>query len=104
MRVIFEKPKGLRIKSGTHKGSFGRYRNFVWAEIDGYWWADEAKKWMLLDDFYGNNINGGCSTGCNEVKNVKQLVRHMKKHSYIPKGTKIRLASRFIGFDVYGIF
>ena len=36
----------------------------------------------------------------DKIKNLKSAIRHIKKHDEIPKGTRMRLESRFKGFDI----
>ena len=35
---------------------------------------------------------------CHSLKAAK---RHLRKHNEIPKGTKFRLVSKYIGYDLY---
>ncbi len=35
---------------------------------------------------------------CHSLKAAK---RHLRKHNEIPKGTKFRLVSKYVGFDLY---
>ena len=34
------------------------------------------------------------------IKSVKAALRHIRKHNELPKGTKVRLCSNFVGCDV----
>ena len=34
-------------------------------------------------------------------RSLKAAKRHLRKHNEIPKGTKFRLVSKYIGFDLY---
>lgn len=47
-------------------------------------------------------FNIGCHADFNpKISNLKQAIRHLKKHNEIPKGTKFKLESNFPGYDIY---
>lgn len=54
------------------------------------------KKWVKRDEFTGCWYPASYS--CHSLKAAK---RHLKKHDEIPKGTKFRLVSRYIGCDIW---
>ena len=57
------------------------------------WYDNDTEKWRFLQDCdgYSSNMVG--------IHSFKAARRHLRKHDEIPKGTKFRLASRFVGYD-----
>jgi hypothetical protein len=104
MRIIYNAPKRSRFKKGTVKvkGRQKRIRIFDSIECKGYWWNSTINKWIKYSDWQGK---GDISNSYSGVRNVKQLIRHMKKCSkYLPKGTKFILRSRFRSIkDITGL-
>jgi hypothetical protein len=98
MRIKYDKPKNQRIKKGTTKYNGRRILNFWGIECSGYWWHDKTYKWIKLEDWHNE---GNVSTINLNIKNLKQAIRHVKKHSYLPKGIEFRLASNLRGYDIY---
>lgn len=100
MRIIYNAAKGKRYKKGTAKIKNRSRRLNIFSSIEcsnDYWWSESKKKWIQYDEW---NNDGNICTSCYDVKNVKQLIRHMKKHSkYLPKGIKFILKSNFIGIN-----
>lgn len=98
MKIRYEAQKGLRIKKGSTKvkGRRNRVNNFWGIYITGMWWSWNDKKWF--DDT--SQIKGAYSTTNHEVTNLKQAIRHIKKHDYLPKGTRVTLESSFAGYDI----
>lgn len=103
MKVIYSKPKGQRIKKGSNKvntnGNKRRVNNFYglnhWVRLDEellYW---NEKKQLWTTDIYEST----CTDNFN-IKNLKQAIRHIKKHNEIPKGTRMVLESNFKGYDI----
>ena len=95
MKIKYNTSKGNRYKKGSIKvKKLGKRLNiFDSLNCKGYWWHCQLEKWIKYEDWHGN---GDISTNCHKIKNVKQLIRHIKKHSdYLPKGTKFILVSRF---------
>lgn len=39
--------------------------------------------------------------GTFPCRSLKAAKRHLRKHNEIPKGTKFRLVSMYVGFDLY---
>lgn len=96
MRIKYNTPKGKRYKKGTIKlKEVGqRLPIFQCLLCSGYLWHYKSNKWVLPDDKYCYEFD--VDAQYFNVKNIRQLVRHMKKHSeYLPKGTKFILVSRF---------
>lgn len=107
----YEKQKGLRIKS-----------RFIWADAitkqseDSYWvveFKDGTKKWVKGSDIWGEDgyikthINGkeikGCSSNFLPVRSIRAFRRRLKEwKDDLPKGTKIILLHRYVGYDAYG--
>lgn len=52
------------------------------------------KKWVKKEEYTGDWWPGTFS-----CRSYKAAVRHLKNHSEIPKGTRFRLVSKFVGFD-----
>lgn len=62
------------------------------------WWWEKKKKWanwkeIVKDKDYGYY----CST--YHVNTLRAAIAHLKRHNEIPKGTKFRLISQYIGKD-----
>lgn len=60
---------------------------------DWLWHECESKTWKPTKDCHGwhSNIYG--------IHSFKAARRHLRKHNEIPKGTRFRLVSRFVGYD-----
>lgn len=105
MRVIYEATKGHRIKKGTTKIKIGdaikRVDNFIELErispIDLYW-CDDTNSWINSEDYYGTSY--WVSSSNNNIKNLRQAIKHIKKHDEIPKGAIFVLYSRFQGYNI----
>ena len=74
----------------------------------------ENQFWFMTDDSSGihydrirkrwvprKEYNGNCWPGEFPCRSYRAAKRHLKYHSEIPKGTALRLVSRFVGFDRY---
>ena len=58
---------------------------------------DHSKKlWVKRNEYTGSWYPADFP--CRSLKAAK---RHLRKHNEIPKGTKFRLVSGYIGFDLY---
>ena len=73
--------------------------SFYWAlTINGLWWNETLKKWGTIEEFKETHTNYG--THMERITSVKAALRHIRKHDELPKGTKVRLCSNFVGCDV----
>lgn len=106
MRVIYDKPRGQRIKKGSckilHNGKLEKINNFRglthWARLN-----EHVLDWDVINEKWIDICKEDCTitSSCNdEIKNLKQAIRHIKKHDEIHKGTRMILESRFKGFDI----
>ena len=114
MKVHYDRPKGQRVKKGSIKITInGRkkrmnYFNGLthWAKLSEQllYYVPEVDKWMTYDKVseVESNIKGYIlvSSSNDKIKNLKSAIRHIKKHDEIPKGTRMKLESRFKGFDI----
>lgn len=106
MRVLYDKPKGKRIKKGGSKVVWGdqirKVDNFCglthWVRLNEKLleWDIKHQSWVNIDDCH----SGRLSNYNTNIKNLKQAIRHIKKHDEIPKGTRMVLESRFKGYDI----
>jgi hypothetical protein len=102
MRIKYDKALGGRIKKGTYKikGRKNRMNMFdsitIISQINNHWWCEKLNKWGTLEEAKGNGI----SNHNDNVKNLKQVIRHIKKHKELVKGTKLILVSRFKGYNI----
>lgn len=103
MKIKFNRPKGYRTYKGTvkvpHKEN--RIPMFMGLEnMDDHYlmWCDELDRWVGRYD----TIEGCCSlcTISKPIRSVKAAIRHIKNHDEIPVGTRMILASSFVGYDV----
>ena len=62
----------------------------------GLQYDDRLQEWKPYGEY-----NGRYYPGSFTCKSYKAAVRHLRKHNEIPKGTKFRLVSRFVGCDRY---
>ena len=98
MKIIYDAPKGYRIKKGTSKVYGTRQNNFIGLTCsDYYWWVESAKKWKKIEDIAKDESS---SSHNNNIKNLKQAIRHLKKQRNVPKGTKFILVSLFGGYSI----
>lgn len=104
MKVYYDKPKGKRIKKGSVKWKGRRVRMFSGLtqiynpNHEGFvelWYFHDIDKWCEFEEGQGR-----CSNRNNNIKNLKQAIRHIKKQN-IPKGTVFELTSNFIGYNIY---
>jgi hypothetical protein len=98
LKIRYDAPKNSRIKKGTCKYKGKRVFYFHGVECKGYWWHEERNKWIKFEEWH----NEGDICTCNDnVNNLKQLIRHIKRHNYLPKGTEFILVSMFQGLNIY---
>ena len=78
-----------------------------WARLNEklLYYVPEVDKWMTYDEvskLESSSKKGYIlvSSSNDKIKNLKSAIRHIKKHDEIPKGTRMRLESRFKGFDI----
>lgn len=88
MKITYMASKGHRIKN------YG----FCWIEYDNslYWFREDTKQWELNEDI---PIGVASSTG-DLCRSLKAAIRKIKKYN-VPKGTRFRLVSKWIGYDIY---
>lgn len=108
MKVIYDRPRGSRIKKGSEKVEFNgkkiRMKVFIglthWCRLDEKLldWSYDLQKWVEIssDEYDFRNA----SSVNSDISNLKQAIRHVKKHDEIPKGTRMRLESNFKGYDI----
>jgi hypothetical protein len=93
MKVKYAAPKKTRIKD-----------RFISIETvllyPDYWWDMKEKKWILMSDIESGHAISNMMSPCRSVKAFKRRLHQWS--SYLPKGIKFRLISRYIGYDVYG--
>lgn len=104
MKVRYKQAKGNRIKKGSIRVDNGlrkfKINNFFElrpAKYGDFYWCEEVNKWLAYDDVKELNTS---SHNAN-IRNLKQAIRHLKKQTDIPKGSKFILESNFEGFDIY---
>lgn len=104
MKIIYEAHKGKRIKKGTLRYLNG-YRCPIFSlectdEDDNIlWWFEDTKQWRTTLSKKGG-WNGICSSCNDNIHSLKATIRHIKKHNYLPKGTKFILKSLYVGYDI----
>lgn len=93
MKIQFQAPKGKRIK-----------KQFMDIELDyttedwAYWWYyPESHEWRKDSDYKPHETYASNSCRC---RSLKAAIRKIKKWNF-PKGTKFRLCSRWVGYDIY---
>lgn len=106
MRVIYNKARGSRIKKGSRtvdlNGTLKKVDNFEglnhWVKLseDLLYWDKSKNKWIVMNE---DTVDSAVTLNRN-IKNVKQAIRHIKKHNEIPKGSRFVLKSNFEGYDV----
>lgn len=64
-------------------------------EIELYY-DNKKKSWVKRKEYTG--MLYPADFPCHSYRAAK---RHLRKHNEIPKGTKFRLVSRYVGFDRY---
>lgn len=98
MKIKYQRPKGSRITKGSYKYNGKRYDNFVVLKVLGYIWSEEMNKWYEVNKEPSDIV---WSFENANIRNLKQAIRHLKKHDEIPKGTKCVLCSRWKGYNIY---
>ena len=101
MKVKYCKPRKQRIKKGSIKVNNRRIPNFIRLVCeDDLVWSYDLENWFDVNRY--RDIKIGCHSGFNSnIRNLKQAIRHIKKHKEIPKGTRFTLESAFEGYDIY---
>lgn len=61
---------------------------------DWLWYEHESKTWKPVE-----KCTGWRSSSNSGIHSFKAARRHLRKHDEIPKGTRFRLVSRFVGYD-----
>ena len=61
---------------------------------DKLYYDPDKKKWVKREEYTGN-----WWPATFRCRSYKAAIRHLKKHNEIPKGTRFRLVSKFVGFD-----
>lgn len=94
--IKYQQKKGRRIKNFK----------FLWVDIKGYHMLLPNKIWVDNDTFYENKAvlpkYQYSSSGSHPIRSLRAFRRNLRKWSkYLPKGTKVLLISRYIGFNVY---
>ena len=92
MKIKYQAPKGRRLKN-----------QFMCLEMDINNWLymmyfPESNEWR--DQSSGYKPNETCSTSFCFCRSLKAAKRKIKNWN-MPKGTKFRLCSRWVGYDVY---
>lgn len=115
MKVHYDKPKGQRVKKGSIKITINGRKKRInyfnglthWARLNEklLYYVPEVDKWMTYDEVSKLESSSKkryilVSSSNDKIKNLKSAIRHIKKHDEIPKGTRMRLESRFAGFDI----
>ena len=99
MKIRYQAQKGFRVKKGSVKFKDRRLNRFMGVVIDvgnKKWWCNSLDRWIEPEEADGR----GYSTANYNVSNLKQLIRHVKKHKELEKGTKLRLRGRFKRTDI----
>lgn len=92
MPLNFESPKGRRF----HRTHFIN----ITALGSNLWWCREKEKWVPLDETGSKGSSSHCPKKCHSVRAFRRRLR--KWASYVPKGTKFTLVSRYVGGCVTG--
>ena len=102
MKIEFSKVKRHRTMKGSYKVEGRKKRLSVYSGlttmgmIDNGWWCDKLNRWCSLEELGNNSFS---SSNLNIV-NLKQAIRHIKKHKELPKGTKLSLRGNFVGYYI----
>ena len=101
MKVRYQKKKGHRYKKVTHKDP---HRGRIWIFYglscqDRFYYSARLNLWIPANELKGNY---GVSSSCNlKIHSLKAALRHIRKHPEIPANTRFRLASNYIGNDIF---
>ena len=81
-------------KSNKYNGGYEDYLEYKYNKELHY--DHSKKKWVKEAEYTGH-----CYPAVLPCCSYRAAIRHLKKHNEIPKGTKFRLCSKFVGFDRY---
>lgn len=101
MRVIYQRPRGQRVKKGTFKIKGRSKRVDIFDGLYSYsslYWSTKLNKW--IDSKNESESKYGYSSSNQNIKNLRSAIRHIKKHNEIPKGSKFVLESRLRGYSI----
>lgn len=103
MLIKYNKPKGLRIKKGTVKCLSGKRINMFYGlditynpKNETLLWCPSHNKWCTTEEWK----IGPAGTIKDSIYSLKAAIRHLKKQTYLPKGTIFTLQSNFFGYDI----
>ena len=88
MKIKYEAPKGRRIKRYGFCG--------LEHENKDYWYVRDIRQWRTYEDIL-KNVQ--CFSSFAHCKSLKSAIRQIRKYD-CPKGTKFRLASKWVGYDI----
>ena len=89
MALKYDKPKGLRIKS--------RFLGATSTDNVMLWFNTTLNKWENRDETeYNHNYGYSSHAPCLSVRAFRRMLKKL------PKTYKLRLVSRYVGFDVHG--
>lgn len=107
MKIKHMLQKGQRCNCSTQKNTgYGNMRfhriPIYWCltitqNDTGLWWCNKLNRWETIDNIPNEY---SYSTHSKEIHSVKAAISHVKRHNELPKGTKLRLCSNFVGCDV----
>jgi len=103
MKIKYNKKVGSRIKKGTFKVRWNSKRVPIFNGLsvsgsDNHWWCEDLNKWIAhTHESQGNSF----SINNDNIKNLKQAIRHIKKHKELGKGTTMKLCSNYMGHNIY---
>lgn len=70
---------------------------FMGYQVEGWdlWWDDKEKRWReYIPGYPLQNFSPN-------LKSIKSIIRHVRKHKEQLKGHKLRIINRFVGYDAY---
>ena len=89
MRVIYNKPRGQRMKH-----QFNGLDSWSYTD-ECYSYSDKYSKFMKYDDIDEGVISNQCDCG-----SIRQAIMILKR-SNLPKGIKFKLWHKYDGYEVY---
>lgn len=99
MKVKYSKPKGQRLKSQFWGLREYDDPNKLRSRFKYLWWCEINKKWITTEERYAYE-KVDISNYNNNIKTVKSAIRHLRKQTYLAKGTQFFLSNKCVDYDV----
>ena len=92
MKIKYQAQKGYRIKN----------HDFIGLEVyasECHWYREDLRQWRTIDDVHKDLPPNTWYSSAAPCRSLRAAIRKIKKYD-LPKGTKFRLVSIWVGHDI----